>query len=85
MTTTTGQRVTYTNGDEWPNPGSYWRNEPTKIWFALTPNGLLANLSRHQITEHEDGTITVLPSIEVTGGVEGKWHGYLEKGVWREV
>lgn len=28
-------------------------------------------IADHDVTEHEDGTIT--------------WHGYLERGLWREV
>jgi hypothetical protein len=39
----------------------------------------------HTIVEHEDGTITVSPSILVTGSHGKQWHGYLERGVWREV
>jgi hypothetical protein len=31
------------------------------------------------ITEHDDGTISVLPSIMDPDG----WHGWLERGVWR--
>lgn len=55
-------------------------------WFACTPDGRLGDLSNHEVTEHEDGTITVSPSILVSGGgSQGDWHGYLEKGVWREV
>ena len=48
----------------------------------------LANLTNHKVAEHEDGTITVSPSILTTGHDTGKAitkHGYLEKGVWREV
>lgn len=56
-----------------------------KDWFCTTPNGMLGNLSGHQVTEHEDGTITVSPSILTQSQHQGKtWHGYLEKGVWRE-
>ena len=51
-------------------------------WFCTTPNGLFGNISKHTVTEHEDGTISVSPSILVTG--EKTWHGYLERGVWRE-
>jgi hypothetical protein len=55
------------------------------IWHACTPSGSLGNLGGHTITEHEDGTITVSPSILVTDGETKKqWHGYLERGVWRE-
>jgi len=65
-------------------PGSYW---PTNDgWRGTTPNGLIANLSAHEVTEHDDCTITVSPSILVTTGDDGlRWHGYLEHGVWREV
>lgn len=55
-------------------------------WFCCVPDGRLGNLSNHQVIEHEDGTITVSPSILVwAGGKDGQWHGYLEHGVWREV
>lgn len=59
-------------------------------WHACTPNGLLGNLSGHEVVEYEDGTITVSPSILVTshdskGNEHVRWHGYLEHGVWREV
>jgi hypothetical protein len=55
------------------------------IWFACTPNGLLGDLSNHDVVEHPDGTISVSPSILVTGSKEEvQWHGYLERGVWRE-
>lgn len=66
-------------------PGAYWRERG--CWYATTPNGLLANLSRHTVTEHDDGTISVSPSILVTTGAKSgaaSWHGYLECGVWRE-
>ena len=68
-------------------PGSYWKRGAT--WFAITPNGHLGNLSAHTVTEHDDGTITVSPSILVstTRPKDGKdvelWHGFLERGVWR--
>lgn len=60
------------------------------IWYANTPNGGLGNLSNHEVMEHEDGTITVSPSILVTstdskGNEYTIWHGYLEHGIWREV
>jgi hypothetical protein len=53
-------------------------------WYAVTPNGLLANLLKHQVTEHEDGTITVTPSILVSQGTVGSWHGFLNRGIWSE-
>lgn len=76
---------------EWPNPGEYWirkyvgfNDEWKAEWHAVTPDGRDVNLANHQVTEHEDGTITVSPSILVWGGGQpGEWHGYLERGVWR--
>ena len=54
-------------------------------WLAMVPSGDLGNLDNHTITEHEDGTITVAPSILVSDNHGQRWHGYLEHGVWREV
>ena len=40
-------------------------------------------ITKHTIEEHEDGTITVTPSIlqRDTSGHEA-WHGFLKRGVW---
>ena len=60
-------------------------------WWCRTPRGFGGNLTHHEILEHEDGTITVSPSILVTTPNHpdpvkaAGWHGYLELGVWREV
>lgn len=79
----TGQRVEWQDG--LLKPGEYAKH-PTAGWHACTPNGHLGNLSAHDVTEHEDGTITVSPSILVSEAPGGRqlWHGYLERGVWRE-
>lgn len=71
----------------WMEPGGYRRVlYPTGwTWEAMTPNGLLGNLAQHDVVEHDDGTITVSPSILVDAPRESSWHGYLERGVWREV
>lgn len=59
-------------------------------WYARVPYSdphirLTANLGNHQVTEHDDGTITVSPSILVGDGAGvHQWHGFLERGVWRE-
>lgn len=76
----------------WPESGvltrlQYAKHPHEKVWYAMTPNGLLANLKHHTVTEHDDGTITVQPSIEVGAGTGRRsqyWHGFLEAGVWRE-
>lgn len=59
----------------------FWKGE----WYGRTPNGLLCNLSGHTVTVHDDGSITVSPSILVSNGQGGvMWHGFLERGVWKE-
>lgn len=65
-------------------PGDYTvstGDEPA-AWVRL-PNGVGPScLKGWALTEHEDRTITVSPSI-LDG--ESGWHGFLERGVWREV
>jgi hypothetical protein len=78
-------------------PGDYWL-ETDGTWYCCTPNGLEGWLKNHHVEEHPDGTISVLAgpwgsnSILVSGcsifadaGV-GKisWHGYIDRGVWKE-
>lgn len=54
-------------------------------WYCRPPGSdLIGNISAHQITEHEDGTVSVSPSILINSKQLGSWHGYLERGVWRE-
>ena len=70
------------------DPGSYGRStalfrgsETSQNWWQVTApdgSGCTLNPSIHTVTEHEDGTITVHPSI-----VTSTWHGWLERGVWR--
>lgn len=69
--------------------GEYGKNQDG-VWFMRPPqhDGFysgMGNLSAHTVVEYEDGTITVSPSILVTGHHGKRWHGYLERGVWREV
>lgn len=56
-------------------------------WYCCPPDtDLIGNLRGHQVVEHEDGTITVSPSILINARHRGKeWHGFLERGVWRQV
>lgn len=69
-------------------PGQYMNYGPGN-WLVCTPNGHSGDVSAHQVTEHEDGTITVSPSILVRTSHDGGktmielWHGFLERGVWR--
>lgn len=66
-------------------PGEYGRYAGQ--WMGIPPGrDMLVGLKNHEVTEHEDGTITVSPSILVRRPhTEDSWHGYLERGVWREV
>lgn len=54
-----------------------------RTWMVLTPNGHLGNLANHDVVEHEDGTITVSPSILVSDHTGELFHGWLERGEWR--
>lgn len=46
----------------------------------------IGRLTNHEVTEHEDGTITVRPSILLgPAAPRKKRHGYLTRGVWKEV
>lgn len=82
----TGRRITEPP-TRWPagecpyGPGDYWK-DAAGDWRGVTPNGLSVWLKNHVIVEHEDGTITVTPSILANGGKKNGWHGYLTKGVW---
>lgn len=68
------------------NPGEYMKGNGGR-WELCMPTGIHGAIhdKTWKITEHDDGTITVSPSIMVTCHIEKySWHGYLEKGVWRE-
>ncbi len=57
------------------------------IWYLYLPGCGLGNLANHKVEEHEDGTISVTPSILVTGHDSGKQtqvHGYLTRGEWKD-
>lgn len=66
--------------DDWPWKMHY------PYWIGCSPNGHSCALGAHKIEEHDDGTITVSPSILIHDGKGTQfWHGYLEHGVWRTV
>lgn len=66
-------------GEYGKTPSGKWFMRPPALGFGV------GSLGKHEITEHENGTITVSPSILVYGSYGKTWHGYLERGVWREV
>ena len=56
------------------------------IWYARPPGMHMGSLENHEVTEHEDGTITVTPSIlatEQNGDEKTMYHGYLIRGNWQ--
>ena len=69
-----------------PQDGDAWHARPPKMFDCHPLSGSLAG---HEVVEHEDGTITVSPSILIEypwGGTQQiSWHGFLERGVWRKV
>ncbi len=89
-TVTPGRRIYVPEGGKVSDlefqPGDYCLHEGV-LWHNLPSPALSAvyRCAKHTITEHEDGTITVSPSILSTwGDGANNWHGYLERGVWRE-
>lgn len=64
------------------NPNAKGRNS---WWQVKAPDGSEGCLdpSIHTVIEHEDGTITVSPSIDFSKRKLNGWHGWLERGVWR--
>ena len=66
-------------------PGDYVKiQDGTFMSRVPDPKFHAGCLAGHEVTEHEDGTITVSPSILHTEPNVGQWHGFLERGVWRE-
>lgn len=65
--------------------GQYGR-DTDGVWYCWPPGTeLMGSLREHEVVEHEDGTITVSPSILVKGGEKHEtWHGYLVRGEWTE-
>lgn len=71
-------------------PGEYCYYEGEL--YGCTPNGLLACMSKRNIHMHDDGTISVTPSILVKRGTKdysmgeyyARWRGYLTRGEWVE-
>lgn len=64
----------------------YWKGADGR-WMLYLPRIGVGDLCEHEVTEHEDGTITVSPSILVeTRDAAGPVvrHGYLVRGEWRD-
>lgn len=66
--------------------GEYSKYEVDGNWYGVPPGtDLLGCFAKHKVVEHENGTITVSPSILISSGKADEWHGFLENGVWRKV
>lgn len=77
----------YGNDPDSAMPGDYGRVlvDGRWEWRCRTPNGLGGNLTNHTVTEHDDGTITVDPSILCdwrNPETPRRYHGFLRRGVW---
>ena len=53
------------------------------IVYAMTPNGLCANLARHDVVWNTLTGLTVTPSILCDNG-DISWHGYITNDEWIE-
>ncbi len=56
-------------------------------WFLRLRGCHAGTLRKHTVTEHEDGTITVSPSIlhhEPVNLGGATRHGFLERGIWQD-
>lgn len=54
-------------------------------WYCCPPDSdLVGNLSGHEVVEHEDGTISVTPSILISSHKGESWHGWLTYGKWQQ-
>lgn len=69
--------------------GDYCLNEDGRM-LVFPPAACVADISKHKIIEHKDGTISAEPSILISTTDDNDpprpvevWHGYLERGMWR--
>lgn len=60
----------------------YWKQD--EAWWIYLPGAGAGELRDHTVTEHDDGTITVSPSIGFydQSGTRFKRHGFLRRGIW---
>ena len=68
----------------WPVPH---RDSEAITWLLYIPGCGVGALSKHQVVEHEDGTISVTPSIlrnDCDKDEKTQRHGFLTRGIWVE-
>lgn len=94
-----GKRV-QTHDEFWAAPpGAYLQvdieasGEQFTAWLAKAPCGHRMHLAYdpregpvHEVDEHDDGTISVQPKPSNSNSIlcACGWHGYIDRGVWRE-
>lgn len=65
-------QVTVIHKDEWGDlkPGEITESSKPDVWMVCCPMcGNLGELRSHKVTEHEDGTVTVSPSLVCHGSI----------------
>lgn len=79
-------------------PGDYLLLPDRQAVWCMLPNGVVNRIpckeAHHErsgegpvwgLEEHDDGTLTLTPSINLhPGPTHSGWHGFLERGEWRE-
>jgi hypothetical protein len=61
----------------------YWK-AASGVFYLYLPGAGIGSLANHTVTEHNDGTITVSPSIlqRRVGNTGLVRHGFITEGVW---
>jgi hypothetical protein len=100
VTTTPGRRLPDGSSiDDVQTPGDYLLLPNRQAIWCMLPHGVVNRIPVSEkgttnqpvqwgMVEHEDGTISLSPSINLhpTPGLdETGWHGFLERGAWRQV
>jgi hypothetical protein len=70
--------------DPWNIDEGEWVFDGTD-WWVRPPEWPFAAKLVHEVVEHDDGTITVSPSILHILGNGNRWHGYLVRGEWKKL
>ncbi len=65
------------------NEGDYGQ-DGSGLWHVRPPGQHLGCIPHHKVTEHKDGTITVVPSISLAASGQIVWHGHLIRGEFTE-
>lgn len=78
---TKGHRVYPDENGKLIMPESSYGKDQDGVWWVRPPNCNMGPLTEHTVEEHDDGTITVQPSIHLPD----VWHGVLRQGVFKEI